>query len=60
MSDCTCAKDWRAIPKDRRVILEQPGARVQHGAQIQVDTSKVHVYDKDCPKHGYKEIENGG
>lgn len=59
MPDCTCAKDWRAIPKDRRMFLEEPGAVTRQGNQVVKDASKVHVFDKDCPKHGYKEILDG-
>lgn len=59
MSDnCTCAEDWRAIPKERRVILELPGAVTFVGREKTVDRSKVHVYDRDCPDHGYREILN--
>ena len=60
MSVCTCAKDWRAIPKDRRITLEQPGAQIRVGNTVQRDASKVHVFDRDCAKHGYKEVTDGG
>ena len=56
MSACKCPGDWRSIPKERRVFLEEPGAVVRQGNQIIRDASKVHVFDKDCPVHGYKEI----
>jgi len=56
MSSCNCATDWRAIPKDRRVFLEEPGAVMRQGNQIFKDASKVHVFDRDCPLHGYKEV----
>lgn len=56
--ECTCAEDWRAIPKDRRIILEAPGAVVIQGNQRMVDRTKIHVYDRDCPLHGYQEIPN--
>ena len=59
MTVCKCAKDWRSIPKERRVFLEEPGAVVRQGNQIIKDASKVLVFDKDCPKHGYKEIVDG-
>jgi hypothetical protein len=58
MPDCKCATDWRAIPKERRVFLEEPGAVVRQGGTIHKDASKVHVFDRDCPIHGYKEILN--
>lgn len=58
MSDqCTCAADWRAIPKERRVILEEPNAIVVAEGKKVVDRNKVHVYDKECPQHGYREID---
>ena len=55
---CTCARDWRAIPKDRRITLEEPGAIIISGRQKMVDRRKIHIYDKNCPKHGYQEIVN--
>lgn len=58
MPSCTCAKDWRAIPKDRRVFLEEPGAVTRQGNQIFKDVSKVHVFDRDCLIHGYKEVHD--
>ena len=59
MTTCTCASDWRAIPKDRRIILEEPGAQTRLGNVVHRDASKVHVFDRDCLVHGYKEIVNG-
>jgi len=54
--DCTCADDWRAIPKANRIVLEEPGAVTIVGRKRTIDRSKVHVYDRDCPQHGYQEI----
>jgi len=54
--NCTCAENWRAIPKERRIIIEEPGAATFVGGKKTVDRSKVHVYDRDCPVHGYQEI----
>lgn len=56
MTDCTCADDWRAIPKENRMFLEEPGAFIRQGNLIQKDPSKVLVFDKTCPVHGYKEL----
>lgn len=56
MPTCTCAEDWRAIPKERRVVVEGPGAQTMNGGVVRRDTSKVYVFDRDCPIHGYKEI----
>lgn len=58
MTTCTCASDWRSIPKERRVILEEPGARERVGNIVSHDASKVHVFDRDCLLHGYKEVAN--
>ena len=59
MSTCNCASDWRAIPKERRVVLEEPGAVIREGAVVHRDPNKIHVFDRDCPVHGYKEVDNG-
>jgi len=56
MSDCTCAPDWRAIPKERRIVFEAPGATKRQGAVTVRDASKIFVFDRDCPQHGYKEV----
>ena len=59
MSDCNCAKDWRAIPKERRIVLEEPNAIVREGRVVRRNADKIHIFDRDCPVHGYKEIANG-
>lgn len=56
MAECSCHPDWRAIPKERRIVLEEPGSRIQTPGKILIDRSKVHVYDRDCALHGYREI----
>jgi hypothetical protein len=58
-AECTCAEDWRAIPKDRRIILEAPGAMTIEGRKRIIDRSKVHVYDRDCQLHGYTDVTEG-
>lgn len=54
--NCECPEDWRAIPKERRVELMENGAvQFVNGVKI-VDKTKLHIFDRDCPVHGYKEI----
>ena len=60
MSACTCPEDGRQVPSDRRVYLYEPGAEVREGKTIRRDSSKVHIFDKDCPVHGYTVIEYEG
>jgi hypothetical protein len=56
MPDCTCATDWRAIPKERRIVVSMPGAEVRRGAELIRDASKIFTFDRDCLLHGYKEV----
>lgn len=60
MTNCTCPSDGRTIDKAERVYVYEPTADVQimtpHGPQRQLDASKVHIFHKDCPVHGYKVI----
>jgi len=54
--NCTCAEDWRAIPKDDRVEVVEPGAvSFVNGTKV-VDKSKLHMFDRNCEVHGYQEI----
>ena len=53
---CTCPADGRKVPSTRRVILYEPGAEIRQGNQVLRDMSKVHIFDKDCPVHGYEVI----
>lgn len=55
-SNCTCPDDWRAVPKDSRVEVIEPGAVYFEGGKKIIDRSKMHVFDKKCPVHGYEEI----
>lgn len=55
-NNCTCPEDWRAIPKERRVELVEPGAVQFVNGQKIVDKSKLHIFDRDCEVHGYREI----
>jgi hypothetical protein len=59
MPDCTCAEDWRAIPKDRRILVHVPGKIHFDGQGVVKEAAQGYVFDKDCPAHGYKEIVNG-
>ena len=54
--NCTCPDDWRAIPKERRVEVVEPGAIQFVKGQKVIDKSKLHMFDRDCKVHGYWEI----
>lgn len=54
--NCTCADDWRAIPKERRIEVVMPNAVKFVGRNKFVDRSKLHMFDRDCEVHGYQEI----
>lgn len=58
LNNCTCPDDWRSIPKERRVEVVMPGALQFVGGKKLVDRSKLHVFDRDCEVHGYREIKN--
>ena len=53
MVDCTCPKDWRELPGDRRVTVMSPRAAFP----VQFNDKEVVVYDKLCPLHGYTVVE---
>lgn len=59
MKTCTCPEDGRQVPSDRRVLVIEPGAIVREGNTIKKDTSKIHIFDKHCPVHGYTEVTDG-
>ncbi len=59
MADCNCATDWRAIPKERRILVHVPGKLRFDGAQVVKENDEGYVFDKNCPAHGYKEILDG-
>lgn len=59
MQECICPEDGRKIPSDRRIVVIQPGAVTREGNTIKRDMSKIHIFDKDCPVHGYTEIVDG-
>ncbi len=61
MSECTCPEDGRMVNRDDRVYLYEPGADVisvmPNGQQHRhLDASKVHIFHKECPQHGYKDV----
>lgn len=60
MSACNCPEDGRTIASNRRVILMEPSAERREGNKIIRDRSKVHIFDKDCPVHGYREVVEEG
>jgi len=43
-----------------RVVLFEPGAVRRDGPITTRDLSKVHIYDKTCPVHGYWEVDKEG
>lgn len=55
---CSCPDDGRRVPSANRVTVFEPGAEVRNGNQVMRDISKVHIFDKNCPVHGYTEILN--
>jgi len=59
MNECICPEDGRRVPSDRRVLVIEPGAIVREGNTIKKDTSKIHIFDKNCPVHGYTEVTDG-
>ncbi len=52
---CTCPEDGRTVRSDRRVYLYEPDAERREGNTVIRDASKVHIFDKECPVHGYTE-----
>lgn len=62
MSECICPQDGREVNRDQRVYVYGPLADVtimtQQGPQRQLDASQVQIFHKECPKHGYKVIED--
>ena len=60
MSDCICPEDGRMVASDRRVVLIEPGAERREGAKVIRDRSKVHIFDKGCPVHGYTVVDEEG
>lgn len=59
MPTCICPDDGRKVPSDRRVVIFEPNAVVREGNTIKRDMTKVHIFDKQCPVHGYTEITDG-
>lgn len=60
MTACVCPEDRQTIPSTRRVIVSEPGAERRDGPVTIRDISKVHIFDKDCPVHGYWEVDTEG
>lgn len=59
MSECTCPEDGRMVDSHRRVVLMEPGAERREGNMVVRDRSKVLIFDKDCPVHGYTVVAEG-
>lgn len=60
MSACICPEDGRMVDSNRRVIVIEPGAERREGNRVIRDRNKVHIFDKDCPVHGYTVVEEEG
>lgn len=60
MTTCTCPEDQQKVPSMNRVVLFEPGAMRRDGPITTRDLSKVHIYDKTCPVHGYWEVDKEG
>ncbi|WNL50699.1 hypothetical protein RPALISO_112 [Ruegeria phage RpAliso] len=60
VSECTCPKDPKSIPANKRVMLLEPGAEVRQGRTVKVNPDKIIVWHKDCPVHGVVEINEEG
>lgn len=56
MADCTCPEDWRAVPEKERMTVSLPGAETIEGNAVKRDRSKIFVFSKNCPVHGWKEL----
>jgi len=57
MADCSCPVEWRGIPEGKRMWLIEPNAALQKRNGKVIPGPGVHVYNADCPVHGYSEIE---
>lgn len=57
MTTCTCPEDRQMIDSGDRVILIPPDAEKRQGNMVVRDASKVVIYHKDCPLHGYSVVE---
>lgn len=60
MRNCTCPEDGRLVASTNRVILLEPTAEIRDGNAIIRDRSKVHIFDKGCPVHGYTVLSSEG
>ncbi len=58
MTTCTCPDNRQTIDSGDRVILIPPDAEVRQGNMVMRDPSKVVIYHKDCPLHGYSVVED--
>ena len=57
MTECICPDDGRLVASTNRMYLMEPGAEVRQGNVTTRDASKVHIFDKNCPVHGYTVVE---
>lgn len=59
MTKCICPEDGRMVDSVDRMYIMEPGAEVVVGDMLTRDASKVHIYNKNCPVHGYTVLEEG-
>ncbi len=57
MTACICPEDGRMVDSADRMYVLEPEAEIRRGGQVMRDASKVHIFDKNCPVHGYTVIE---
>jgi hypothetical protein len=59
MTDCICPEDGRKVASTDRVVILEPGAERREGTKVVRDLSKVVIFDKNCPIHGYTVVDEG-
>lgn len=57
MTECICPDDGRQVNSTDRMYVMEPGAEVVEGNTVRRDMSKVHIFNKHCPVHGYRVLE---
>lgn len=58
MSECICPSDGRKVPSDKRVFVLPPDMEVEVNGVVKRDKTKLIIFHKDCPVHGYSETTN--
>lgn len=57
MTICICPDNGQEVPSNKRMLVIEPGAVRREGSVTIKDASKVHIFNKDCPVHGYRVVE---